>query len=247
MDMTGEPDQPPVRLPIAVNDLGSGMWAVMGVLSALIRRQVSGQGCRVETSLFETASWWMNYHITSNLATGESPVRCGTGTPWLAPYEVYPATDEGLLVCAGNDNLFQRFVEELEMPELATDERFATNPMRVKNRAELRRLIIDRFQTRTAAEWESLLKARSIPCSRIHSVADLVQEEQLQALGLLKAFPHPLIPELRLIDSPISVDGTRSTQQKPPPLLGEHTDVILAELEYNEQEITTLRERKIIA
>ena len=247
MDMTGEPDQPPVRLPIAVNDLGSGMWAVMGILSAVIRRQFSGQGCLVETSLFETASWWMNYHITSYLATGESPVRCGTGTPWLAPYEVYPASDEGLLVCAGNDNLFQRFVEELKIPELAADERFATNPMRVKNREELRRLIIDRFQTRTAVEWEEALQARSIPCSRIHTVADLVQEEQLQALGLLKAFPHPLIPELRLIDSPVSIDGTRASQEIPPPLLGEHTDAILAELGYEKNEIETLREKKVIA
>ena len=247
MDMTGEPDQPPVRLPIAVNDLGSGMWAVMGILSAVIRRQFSGQGCLVETSLFETASWWMNYHITSYLATGESPVRCGTGTPWLAPYEVYPASDEGLLVCAGNDNLFQRFVEELKIPELAADERFATNPMRVQNRAELRRLIIDRFQTRTAVEWEEALQARSIPCSRIHTVADLVQEEQLQALGLLKAFPHPLIPELRLIDSPVSIDGTRASQEIPPPLLGEHTDAILAELGYEKNEIETLREKKVIA
>lgn len=246
MDLTGEPDQDPVRLPIAVNDLGAGLWAVIGIFSALMARQTTGQGCLVETSLFETAAWWMNYHITSFLATGVSPVRCGTGTPFIAPYEVYPASDEGLLICAGNDNLFQIFVEELQIPELATDERFATNPMRVKNREELRRLIIDRFQTRTAAEWEGLLKARSIPCSRIQTVADLVQEEQLHALGLLKAFSHPLIPDLRLIDSPVSIDGIRTAQQKPPPLLGEHTDAILAELGYSEGDITTLRKRKII-
>ncbi len=246
IDMTGHPDQAPVRLPIAVNDLGAGMWALIGVQSALIARQNSGQGCRVETSLFETASWWMNYHITSYLATRVPPVRQGTGTPWLAPYEVYPASDEGLLVCAGNDNLFQKFVEELQIPELATDERFATNPMRVENRDVLRQIIIDRFQTRTAAEWESLLKARAIPCSRVQTVADLAQEEQLHALGLLTNFPHPLIPDLHLIDSPMSIDGVRSTQQNPPPLLGEHTDAILAELGYSEEDIKTLRERKII-
>ena len=102
------------------------------------------------------------------------------------------------------------------------------------------------FFTRIGLEWEDLLKAQSIPCSRIQTVADLVQEEQLQALGLLKAFPHPLIPDLRLIDSPVSIDGTRTAQQKPPPLLGEHTDAILAELGYSADEIKTLRERKII-
>jgi crotonobetainyl-CoA:carnitine CoA-transferase CaiB-like acyl-CoA transferase len=247
MDMTGEPDQAPVRLPIAVNDLGAGMWATFGILSALIKRQLSGRGCRVDTSLFETAAWWMNYHVTGYMATGVVPVRCGTGTPFIAPYEVYPASDEGLLVCAGNDNLFQKFVEVLQIPELATDERFGTNTMRVKNKVELRKQITENFQTRTAAEWEDLLKARSIPCSRIQSVANLVQEEQLHALGLLAAFPHPLIPDLRLIDLPVSIDGTRSVQHNPPPLLGEHTDAILAELGYSEDEVAILRERKIIA
>jgi len=246
IDMTGEPDQTPVRLPIAVNDLGAGMWAVIGIQSALIARGASGQGCRVETSLFETAAWWMNYHITSYLATGDTPVRAGTGTPWLAPYEVFQASDEGLMVCAGNDNLFRKFIEVLQLPELATDERFVSNPMRVKNRGALRKLILDRFQAHTAEEWEELLKAQSIPCSRVQTVANLAQEEQLGALGIMTEYPHQLIPNLRLINSPVSLDGTRAAQHIPPPLLGEHTDAILAEQGYSEAEIKALREKKVI-
>jgi len=160
MDMTGEPDQEPVRLPIAVNDLGAGLWAVIAIQTALMARMTTGEGAFVETSLFETAAWWMNYHITGFLATGEAPVRRGTGTPFIAPYEVYPAADEGLLVCAGNDNLFRSFVDELGIPELAADERFSTNPSRVVNRVELRELIIESFTTRPAAEWEVKLNGK---------------------------------------------------------------------------------------
>ncbi len=247
MDLTGDPDQDPVRLPIAVNDMGAGMWAVIGIQAALRTRQTTGLGCRVETSLFETAAWWMNYHITGYNATGIAPTRCGTGTPFIAPYEVYPTKDEGLLICVGNDNLFKRFADVLETPELASDERFSTNPLRVKNREELRKIIIERFQIRNASEWEESLNTQSIPCSRIFSVADLVENEQLQALDLLNSFPHPLIKDLELIDMPVSLNKERSVQKKAPPLLGEHTSSILLELGYSEDKIDGLLFRKVIA
>jgi crotonobetainyl-CoA:carnitine CoA-transferase CaiB-like acyl-CoA transferase len=247
MDMTGDPDQEPVRLPIAVNDLGAGIWAVIGILSTLMKRQATGQGGLVETSLFETAAWWMNYHITGYLATGISPIRCGTGTPFIAPYEVYPAADEGLLVCVGNDNLFRIFVEELQIPELAQDERFATNPKRVENREELRKLIVERFKTHTAAEWEDKFQARAIPCSRILNVADLVEDEQLEALELLRSSPHPSIPDLRLIALPLSLNKGQASMNYPPPLLGEHTKEVLIEFGYSEGEIKDLFEKRVIA
>jgi crotonobetainyl-CoA:carnitine CoA-transferase CaiB-like acyl-CoA transferase len=246
MDMTGEPDQNPVRVPIAINDLGSGLWSVIGILTALVTRQVNGQGSHIETSLFETAAWWMNYHITGYLATGITPVRCGTGTPFISPYEVFYASDEGLLVCVGNDNLFRKFAQALQMPELPDDERFAFNPMRVKYRRELQQIINERFHMHTAVEWEALLKAQSIPCSRIRTVADLVQEDQFRALGLLKEFTHSLISDLRLVDLPISINEARSAQDVPPPHLGEHTDMILAELGYDQEEVSILREKNII-
>jgi crotonobetainyl-CoA:carnitine CoA-transferase CaiB-like acyl-CoA transferase len=247
MDMTGHPDQEPVRLPIAINDLGSGLWAVIGIISALLTRMKTGKGSLVETSLFETASWWMNYHISGYLGTGISPARCGTGTPFIAPYEVFPASDEGLLVCVGNDNLFREFMEELQIPELANDDRFASNPRRVENREELRDLIIERFQTRTAADWERRLMARSIPCSRIFTVADFAHNEQLNALNILRSLPNELIPDLRLIDLPVSKNKARADHRYPPPMLGQHTNEILKEFGYTEKDIEALHSEGIIA
>lgn len=247
MDMTGEPDQDCVRLPISVMDLGACMWATIGLLSALVTRQKTGRGCLVETSLFETATWWLNYHIVGFLATGVTPTRQGTGTPFIAPYEVFSASDEGVLVCAGNNNLFRSFMEILQIPELATYERFATNPKRVENRVELRQRISEQFKTRTATEWVELMKEQSIPCSRIRTVADFVEGEQFNALGLLAAFPHPLIPDLQLVDMPFSQNGKRASHQHPPPLLGFHTDTILTDLGYSKAEVEALHENDVIA
>jgi crotonobetainyl-CoA:carnitine CoA-transferase CaiB-like acyl-CoA transferase len=246
IDMTGEPDQEPVRLPISAMDLGAGMWAVIGLLSAQLKKQETGQGCLIETSLFETAAWWMNYHIVGYLGTGISPTRQGTGTPFIAPYEVFPASDEGVLVCVGNDKLFRSFMEILGIPELAVDDCFTTNPSRVKNREELRKRITERFKTKTAIEWIELLNVNAIPCSRINKIADFVESKQLAALDLLAPFPHPQVPDLRLIDNVVSLDGVRSTQKLPPPLLGQHTNEILGELGYTDEDIAVLRDKGIV-
>jgi crotonobetainyl-CoA:carnitine CoA-transferase CaiB-like acyl-CoA transferase len=119
--------------------------------------------------------------------------------------------------------------------------------MRVKNRIELRKCIIGKFQKRPAAEWIEQLDSRSIPCSRIHTVADFTKEEQMQALNLLTPFPHPEIPELRLVDMPLSLDGKRALHQLPPPLLGSHTNEILTALGYDEEQINDLRKKGIVA
>jgi formyl-CoA transferase/CoA:oxalate CoA-transferase len=247
MSMTGEPDRSPVRLGIGAIDLGSGLWAVIGILSALARRAQDGQGCRLEGSLFETGVWWMSYHLAGYLASGVVPQRSATGTPFIAPYEVFPTAEGELMVAAANDNLFRSLVAALELPELASDPRFLTNPSRVAHRDELRRLLRVRFVTRGAAEWEKVLGDAKVPCSRVRTVADVVDDEHTAELGLLTSFPHPAVPDLRLVDMPVSADGARAAHRLPPPLLGEHTDVVLAELGYTAEEVTALRRSGVVA
>jgi crotonobetainyl-CoA:carnitine CoA-transferase CaiB-like acyl-CoA transferase len=247
MSMTGEPDRSPVRVGIGAIDLGSGLWAVVGIMAALGRRAADGRGCRLEASLYETGVWWMSYHLAGYLASGVVPERSATGTPFIAPYEVFPTAEGELMVAAANDNLFRSLVGALDLPELVEDPRFTTNPLRVAHRDELRALLRPRFLTRSAAEWEKVLADANVPCSRVRTVADVVNDEHTAELGLLTAFPHTAVPDLRLVDMPVSADGERAAHRLPPPLLGEHTDAVLAELGYDADEVAALRRSGAVA
>ena len=237
MSMTGHPDGPPTRLGVGVIDLGTGMWAAVGIQAALRNRSESGIGALVEVSLYETATWFLSYHIEGYLATGESPQRQGNGTPFVAPYEVFTTGEGDLMVTAGNDRLFATLCRVLGVPDLARIPDYAHNADRVANRVALHELLEARFKTKTAEEWEVLLGAETVPCSRVRSVGDLVNDAQLDALGMLVDMPHPEIPDLRVVDIPLTLNGERATHRLPPPQLGEQTTSVLEELGMSPEEI----------
>ena len=247
MHMTGEPDQQPVRLGIGAMDMGASLWLVIGVMSALSSRAQHGRGARIETSLYEIATWWLSYHMAGYLGSGVDPIRQGSRTPMIAPYETYPTRDGIIFVAGANDNLFRSLVEALGLIELADDPRFATNTDRVAHRDELRALLAPRFLAATGVEWEAVLDRYSVPCSRVRTIADLVADEQMAALGLLARVPHPFVDDLRLVDLPMTRDSVRANELRPPPLLGEHTDEVLAELGITPAGIDDLRRRGVVA
>ena len=242
MAMTGEPGQGAVRIPISLIDMGAAMWAAMGVLAALRNRDASGRGAHVETSLFEASIWWLNYHILGFFGTGRIPERWGSGTAMIAPYEVFATADDGLLVGAANDNLFRRFTRALGVPEMGTDPEFATNNARVQHRQEMLDVIRPIMRKKTTREWEKIFREIGLPHSRVLTIADLVETEQFRETGMLQPTPHPDVPDLKLIDLPVTHDHERTTGPTPPPRLGEHNMEVLAEFGFDEEAREHLRQ-----
>ena len=227
MSVVGEEGRPPVRVGPSIVDQGTALWGAIGILAALYRRRQSndsGKGGVVDVSLFETAAAWMAMHAAQYLGSGEIPLRHGSGAPGIAPYKAYRTKDGNLVVAAGNDSLFKKFSSVLLHDEWSRDARFATNPDRVMNAQALYAMIDKEMATRSNAEWIVALDAAGVPCAPVQNVAQMLEHEQMKALGLLQAVPGSSQP---LIGLPISFDGERPLPRSASPTLGQHTSEVL--------------------
>ena len=219
MSVVGEPGRPPVRVGPSIIDMGSGMWAALGIVCKLFERRASGRGGVVDVSLFETAAAWMAQAAAWFLASGEVPEKIGSGQVGIVPYRAYRTADGDLVVAAGNDGLFRKLCAVLGKSQWAEDERYSTNPQRVRHAAALYAMLEAEFAQRTNAAWIAALDAAGVPCAPVQDTRQMLEHEQTRALGLLQDVPGSSIP---MIGLPISFDGVRPRARSAAPRLNQH-------------------------
>jgi succinate---hydroxymethylglutarate CoA-transferase len=247
MSICGEPDGGPTKYGVAIVDVCTGMLALSSILAALNARERSGKGQKVELSLYET-SLAMLINVASNyLTAGRNGGRFGNGHPSIVPYTTYQAADGMMAIGIGNERQFARCAEVLGHPEWATDERFASNRARVENRATIDGLINTALARDDVDAWLAKLMAVGIPCGKINSVAEALDDPHTAARDMIETVEHATIGSLRMLGIPFKFSDTACSVRRPPPTLGQHSDEILSgELGLDAKAIAELRQAKVI-
>lgn len=232
MSVMGLPGQPPVKSAIPVGDLGAGLFCCVGILGALMSREQSGVGQYVETSLFEASLALSVWESTEFWSTGKAPEPLGSANRMSAPYQALATADGYLTIGANNEKLWRLLCRVLDMPELLDDARFVNNNHRMDHRDELAGLLEERLVSRTTDEWVADLLAAGVPAGPIRDYEYvLTKDPHVEARNMVISFDHPVEGRTSALGSPIKLSRTPVRMPAPPPLLGQHTEEVLAELQ----------------
>jgi formyl-CoA transferase len=250
MSITGRPDgEPgggPLRVGVALTDLFTGVYAATAILAAIEHRHRTQQGQHIDMSLLDVGMATLANQAGGFLNTGLAPQRQGNSHPSLVPYQDFATADGAMLLAIGNDGQFARFCEAAQHPEWAADPRYASNTLRVRNRASLIPAMQALTRTRSTAQWIALLEDKAVPCGPINDIAQAFDDPQVKARGLAIAQSRSDGLRIHSVASPLRLQAAPPTLRHAPPVLGEHSDEILAELGCDAARIAGLRQRGVV-
>ncbi len=251
MSLTGRPDneagEGPMKVGVALTDVMTGLYATVAVLAALSHRERTGEGQHIDMALLDVQVACLANQASNYLVGGTVPRRMGNAHPNIVPYQEFPTADGYMIIAVGNDGQFGKLCAALGHAEWARDERFTTNPQRVKHRAELIRLLRDVTVTRGTADWVAAMESAGVPCGPINTLDRVFDDPQVQARGLRIEMPHPLAGAVPLVANPIRLSGTPVQYRRAPPTLGQHTDEVLAQwLKLDPAAVAALKHDQIV-
>ena len=246
ISITGEEGGAPARSPFSPVDQGTGLHAIIAIMGAIIQRGVTGEGMKLEASLFDTAVSFLSYFLQGFWQRGVEPLRVGSGHESLCPYQSFETKDKPLILGVANDALWRTFCDLVGEPALASDPRFASSADRVSNRpvtvAEVQRIMV----TRTRVEWTLLFEDHGIPHSPVHNLGELPDHPHTEASDMILGYRNQNGRDLKGVASPIRVNGERPALRRPPPSLGQHSVAILLELGYRAEEVAALVDGAVV-
>ncbi|TKJ28680.1 MAG: formyl-CoA transferase [Chloroflexi bacterium B3_Chlor] len=241
MSLTGEPEAGPMRYPIPLADLTTGVYSALGILGALLVRERTGNGQCLDMALLDSQASWLTNVAGAYFATAKRPQRLGNVHPNIVPYQPLQAKDKYIIVAVGSERLWERFCRLLGLEKtVMRDPRFATNKERIEHREELIPMLEEIIQSQEADYWLERFTEADIPCGPINFVDETLTDQQLLARGMIVELEHPLVGVVRSVGNPVHLSQTPVSYRRPPPLLGEHNVEILSSLGYSREEIGAL-------
>ncbi len=246
MTVSGEAGQGPMRVGVPVADMTAALYASFGVMSALLHRERTGEGQMICTNLLDAAMCLQITLMTEYFMTGKEPLPCGNDSPFAYPVGVFRSADSHISISAYNNKFWRRLCRALQLEALVDDPRFDSPKKRLANKEDLKPILSKRFSSKSTAEWLAILEKTDIPCGPIHSYEALFSDPHVMHSELARRLPHPSLKEIRTLGNPVRLSRTPAVERTGPPLLGEHTDSVLAALGYSDGEINGFREKNII-
>ena len=246
MSITGAPGEGPMRVGIPVADLTAGLFCAMGILTALLERDVSGEGQWVQTSLLQAQIFMLDFQAARWLLEKDVAQQAGNNHPTSIPTGVFKTSDGYINIATTGGKIWERCAQAVGAPELAANPDYATGPLRSANRNALNSAIEAKTQTRSTAEWVRDLNAAGVPCGPIYSIDEMFDDEQVRHLGIAKDVPNEYGRDLKLVAQPFSLSRTPSIMAARPPEFGEQTDEVLMEFGFEQDEIAALRHKKVV-